>query len=113
MDEAAENARAAGVADLVAFESGDALELAPRAGWNAWIVSNPPYGERVGDERELGSLYQRFATLLRERCQGYHYAILSGNPLLSRALAPLSPRRIPLKNGPLECELLHGSIGSS
>jgi 23S rRNA G2445 N2-methylase RlmL len=110
IDEAVENAAAAGVGDLLELERGDALDLAPRAGWNAWIVSNPPYGERVGDDRELGALYPRFVTLLRERCQGYRYAILSGNPLLSRALAPLSPRRIPLKNGALECELLHGIV---
>ncbi len=111
--EAHENAVAAGVSDMVEVEGGDALDLDARPGWNAWIVSNPPYGERLGEERELRKLYQGIAMLLRERCAGYHYAILSGNPELSRALADLAPRRIPLKNGSLDCELLLGVVGSS
>jgi putative N6-adenine-specific DNA methylase len=103
---ARENARAADVADAVSFDVARAETFAPRPGWNAWIVTNPPYGDRIGDERQLVELYRRFGAILRERCGGYRVALLSGNPRLARALGLEPRRRVPLKNGGIDCELL-------
>lgn len=103
---ARENLAAAGLADRVLLEVRDVAEFAPKRGWNAWIVTNPPYGERVGRERDLEGVYRRFGALLRERCAGYHAAILSGNPGLSRALGLEPEHRTSLKNGSIDCELL-------
>jgi putative N6-adenine-specific DNA methylase len=103
---ARENLAAAGLEDHVQLEVADALDFAPRPGWNAWVVSNLPYGERVGDTAQLAPLLRRFGALLRERCAGYRTALLSGDPALSAALALPSPQRTPLKNGGLDCELL-------
>jgi putative N6-adenine-specific DNA methylase len=108
---ARENLAAAGVEGLVQLETGDALELAPRKGWNAWIVSNLPYGERVGDAREVRELYRRFSELLRERCAGYHVALLGPRNELARALGLPGARAIPLSNGGIECELVAGAVG--
>lgn len=103
---ARENVASAGVGELVTIEKGRAENFAPRPGWNAWLVTNPPYGERVGDARELRDLYARFGKLVRERCAGYRVAIFSGNPELARNLALEPKSRIALKNGGLDCELL-------
>jgi len=103
---AAANLAAAGLERAVELEAADAAEFAPRRGWNAWIVTNPPYGQRVGDERELEPLYRAFGRRLREHCGGYRLALLSGSPLLSAALALEPERRTPLRNGALECELI-------
>lgn len=103
---ARENVASAGVADLVTIEKGRAENFAPRPGWNAWIVTNPPYGERVGNERDLRELYARFGKLVRERCAGYHVALFSGNPDLTRNLGLEPKTRFALKNGGLDCELL-------
>lgn len=103
---ARENLAAAGVADVVELAVADARDFAPRRGWNAWIVTNPPYGERVGDERELVQLYRRFGAILRERCGGYHLTLLSGNRRLAGSLG-LAPRSVEAwKNGAIDCELL-------
>src|SRR5690606_6645760 len=83
---AIENLRSAGFEGELEIERCDALDLELKRGWNAWIVTNPPYGERVGDEAALRELYHRFAAHLRERASGYHVALLSGNPRLARAL---------------------------
>jgi 23S rRNA G2445 N2-methylase RlmL len=96
----------AGLEERISIEAGDLSTFETKRGWNAWIVTNPPYGERIGEERDLEPLYRRFGGLLRERCAGYHVAILSGNPALSRALALAPGRRTSLKNGPIDCELL-------
>jgi 23S rRNA G2445 N2-methylase RlmL len=103
---ARENLRAAGVEEGVTIERGRAENFSPRPGWNAWIVTNPPYGERVGERGELRELYRRFGRLVRERCQGYRVALFSGQPELARALELVPARSIALKNGGLDCELL-------
>ena len=103
---ARENAGAAGVTDWIRFERSRAEELELKPGWNAWIATNPPYGERIGGEGDLDELYRRFGALLRERCAGYRVALLSGNPRLARALGLVPKQRIALENGGLACELL-------
>jgi 23S rRNA (guanine2445-N2)-methyltransferase / 23S rRNA (guanine2069-N7)-methyltransferase len=103
---ARENLAAAGLEGRVRLEVRDVALFAPKRGWNAWIVTNPPYGERVGRDRDLDLVYRRFGALLRERCGGYHAAILSGNPALAQALGLEPERRTALKNGSIDCELL-------
>jgi 23S rRNA G2445 N2-methylase RlmL len=103
---ALENVQAAGLAGRIAIEEGAAESWDYKPGWNAWLVTNPPYGERVGDERALESLYKRFGNRLAERCGGWHLALLSGNPRLARALGLPVQQRTALKNGSIDCELL-------
>ena len=103
---ARENLAAAGLGDVVRLETRDVAAFAPKRGWNAWIVTNPPYGERVGRERDLEGVYRRFGDLLRERCGGFRVALLSGNPALAQALGIEPERRTSLKNGSIDCELL-------
>jgi putative N6-adenine-specific DNA methylase len=103
---ARENLESADLVDAIQLEVRGAEDFAPKRGWNAWIVTNPPYGERVGRERELEGLYARFGAILRERCPGYTVALLSGNPALARALGLAPARRTSLQNGSIECELL-------
>jgi 23S rRNA G2445 N2-methylase RlmL len=98
------NARAAGVEEHLALERGDATRFAPRPGWNAWIVTNPPYGERVGRGANLEALYRGFGARLREHCAGYRLQLLS-TPALLPALGIAGETRA-LANGPLECASL-------
>ncbi len=104
------NAASAGIESGVEITVGDAREFDFRRGWNAWIVTNPPYGERVGNAPELEALYREFGARVRSRCGGYHLALLSGNPRLTRALGIDIDRRTQLANGGIPCELLHAEI---
>ena len=106
IDGARRNAEAAGLGGRIDLAAGEAGSLELKPGWNAWIVTNPPYGERVGSERQLRSLYRRFGELLRARAGGCRLALLSGNPRLVRELG-LEPRRATrMYNGSIECELI-------
>jgi 23S rRNA G2445 N2-methylase RlmL len=110
---ARENLEAAGVAEHVELARQSVEAFSPRPGWNATIVTNPPYGERIGDERELQEVYRRFGAILRERCVGYRVLVLSGNPRLARSLG-LTPARVSAwKNGAIDCELLEFEIGGT
>ncbi len=102
---AQENAASAGFGSNIEFECAPIERFEPRKGWNAWLATNVPYGERIGDERELTPMFERFGAILRERCAGWHVAILSGNENLTRALGLTFARRIALQNGALECQL--------
>jgi len=101
------NLESAGVADKVELERGRAETYEYKRGWNAWIASNPPYGELIGDERELEGLFARYGARLRERCGGWHATLLSGNPKLTQALGLKAQRVRAVQNGAIACELLH------
>lgn len=103
---ARENLAAAGLADHVDVRVADALSTELRPGWNGWIVTNPPYGERVASDVALTTLYRKFGELLTERAGGYRLALLSGNPELSRALGLRVTGIDELSNGAIRCELL-------
>ena len=75
-------------------------------GWNAYIVTNPPYGGRVGEVEKLTELYRSFGRQLREHCAGYHLAMLCGEPILVAALELADSRRMELQNGGIACELI-------
>jgi 23S rRNA (guanine2445-N2)-methyltransferase / 23S rRNA (guanine2069-N7)-methyltransferase len=101
------NLESAGVADRIELERGRAETYEYKRGWNAWIASNPPYGERIGDERELEGLFARFGARVRERCGGWHATLLSGNPRLTQVLGLKAQRVRAVQNGAIACELLH------
>jgi 23S rRNA (guanine2445-N2)-methyltransferase len=106
------NAAAAGVAADVTIERGDARELQPIAA-RGFLVTNPPYGERLmsGEEdprvqqKKLGGFYRGLAEMLA-RHSGWTAVVLSGNPLLERAIALRPEVDHRLWNGPLEAHLL-------
>ena len=109
VEEARANAEHAGVAEWVRCEVADARALAPKRGWNAWIVTNAPYGERVGEARELPALYRAFGARLRVDGVGSTLAVLTLEEHL-RSLGLPELRRVALENGGLECVLGVGTI---
>jgi 23S rRNA (guanine2445-N2)-methyltransferase / 23S rRNA (guanine2069-N7)-methyltransferase len=70
------------------------------------LVCNPPWGERLGNRRELESLYAAFGRLMRERFVGWEAAILVGDPSLGRALGIRARRRNVLHDGPIAAQIL-------
>ena len=110
IEEARANVESAGVAEVVELECADAKDFAPRRGWNAFVGTNPPWGERLGDERELRELYARFGRRLAEHCAGYRVAILTRSGGAGDALGLPRLARMPIANGALDCELLVGEV---
>jgi 23S rRNA (guanine2445-N2)-methyltransferase / 23S rRNA (guanine2069-N7)-methyltransferase len=70
------------------------------------VVTNPPYGERIGAESGLPALYSELGRVLRERFRGWQAAILTGNPALARNLGIYAKRTHRFNNGTIECRLL-------
>lgn len=82
---ATENATRARVEHDVEFVASAVSE----AGLDAapgWVITNPPYGVRVGTSRELRNLYARFGMVIRERFVGWKLAFLSADHALEAQL---------------------------
>ena len=75
-----------------------------------FVVSNPPYGERLGQSRELMSLYRECGAFLRAEHAGSRFLILTMGEELARSTGLRAERVRKLKNGKLECLLLSGSV---
>jgi 23S rRNA G2445 N2-methylase RlmL len=97
------NAREAGV-DLL-LERCDIRDVRPLDP-PGWVVTNPPYGERLDASF---SLYEELARSLR-RMKGHTVAVLAGTPAIGRAMRREPDRWWILYNGPIECRLLVYSI---
>lgn len=76
------------------------------------VVTNPPYGERIGDQEQLQALYQTFGARLREQFEGWKAAVLTGNPPLAKAIGINARRTHTLFNGRIECRLLRFDVAS-
>jgi putative N6-adenine-specific DNA methylase len=103
---AAGNARAAGVGHLLKFERRDLREFRPPSETPGTLLSNPPYGERLGEESDLKSLYRQIGEVLRERCAGWLAYLFTGNANLAREVRLPIAEQTPLFNGKIPCRLL-------
>jgi len=102
------NARAAGIGNLLHFELRDVKEFQPPAGPPGVILCNPPYGERLGEEKDLVPLYRELGEMI-DRCVGWKVFIFTGNAFLARKIDHKPLRAIEMFNGKLHCRLLEYS----
>src|SRR5579875_431737 len=65
------NARAAGIGHLLRFDKRDVRDFQPPPGPPGVIVCNPPYGERIGEEKNLYGLYRLLGDVFARRCAGW------------------------------------------
>ena len=101
---AAMNLREAGLEAAVHLKQANLLEISPPAP-EGLIVTNPPYGVRLGEKEELAEFYPKLGDVLKQKFAGWTAYIFSGDPDLAK-LIRLQPSRKPvLYNGALECRL--------
>lgn len=100
------NARAAGVGHLVKFERRDLRDFRLPCDTPGTLLCNPPYGERIGEEKDLRSLYRLLGEVVRERCAGWSVHVFTGNPNLAREIGLPFAEQTPLFNGKISCRLL-------
>jgi 23S rRNA (guanine2445-N2)-methyltransferase / 23S rRNA (guanine2069-N7)-methyltransferase len=103
---ALDNVERAGLRGLVHVERRDLTGAAPVGERPGVLVTNPPYGERLGERRALEVLYRRLGDVAKQRFPGWTAWILTGNPDLSKYIGLRITRRQVLFNGAIECRLL-------
>ena len=98
------NSERAQVRDCIKFARRDARETRPGA-QAGHLVTNPPYGERLGEFNELMTLMSEFATTLKHFYTGWSAHILLSDPKLLKQLGLKPKRKRVVHNGPIECRL--------
>ncbi|MEI6759783.1 MAG: THUMP domain-containing protein [Betaproteobacteria bacterium] len=128
VDFAQRNAQRAGVADLIEFRGGDALQRLPPCAEPGVMLVNPPYGERievagvagaqrgggreqaqmptqVGAGGEDGAFFSQLSAHWKKNYPGWTAWVLTPDLKLPGKMRLKESRRVPMWNGPLECRL--------
>ena len=97
------NAKKAGVGKLIRFEEADATKRdLPASG--GVIVCNPPYGERMMEQRSAQRLYQALGKHLRF-ADGWQKFIISSEPEFEHYFGARADKKRKLYNGMIQCNL--------
>ena len=98
------NLAAAGLEQVVSLKQANVLEISAPAR-EGIIVTNPPYGVRLGEQQELAEFYPKLGDVLKKKFSGWRAYILSADMRLPKLIRLAASKRTPLFNGPLECRL--------
>jgi putative N6-adenine-specific DNA methylase len=98
------NLIAAGLEKIVSLKRADVLELSAPAKEGV-IVTNPPYGVRLGEQRALAEFYPKLGDVLKKQFSGWRAYLLSADMRLPKLIRLAASKRTPLYNGALECRL--------
>lgn len=99
----------AGLAQAVRLERADVLAIAAPAPAGV-LVTNPPYGVRLGEDAALAAFYPKLGDALKARFAGWRCYILTADLRLAKLIGLKASKRTPLFNGPLECRLFEYRI---
>jgi putative N6-adenine-specific DNA methylase len=98
------NLVANGVDRVVSLKRADVLEITAPAS-HGIIVTNPPYGVRLGEQQQLAEFYPKLGDVLKRQFSGWRAYLLSADMRLPKLIRLAASKRTPLFNGALECRL--------
>ncbi|MBU2236717.1 MAG: bifunctional 23S rRNA (guanine(2069)-N(7))-methyltransferase RlmK/23S rRNA (guanine(2445)-N(2))-methyltransferase RlmL, partial [Gammaproteobacteria bacterium] len=114
---ARENIKRAGLTDVIdvtmsSFQEHE-FDINPDA--PGLLITNPPYGERIGDEMALIALYRQLGEWVVTHVRGWQFMMLTSNDHLARQIPARPEKSTRVINGGIECRayqfpLLAGSI---
>ncbi|MGH8278226.1 MAG: THUMP domain-containing protein [Gammaproteobacteria bacterium] len=105
------NVERAGLADIVQFERRALAENVLSASLSPGLaVTNPPYGERLGEAAQLGPLYAELGQWLSSQCTGWRAGVITDNPDLAKQIGIRARKINTFFNGALECRLLQFDV---
>ncbi len=98
---AKENAEEAGVGDLIRFSVADVSALKTKA-LSGVMISNPPYGERIGDREAIDHIYDSWKKFFGENPTWSLFALTSDKTIEEKVFGKPADRRRKLYNGRME-----------
>ncbi len=99
---AKENAAEAGVEEDITFIYGDGGKLKSMGKEGGIIITNPPYGQRIGEQEEMDKLYEDFALFLQGNPTWSMFAITPDKTAEEKIFHRPADRRRKLYNGRME-----------
>ena len=76
------------------------------------LITNPPYGERMGVDADVIALYRQLGAKLKTEFRGWRAAVIAADEAHGHALGLRADKRYKLYNGAIECELLNFDIAA-
>lgn len=104
---ARQNAELAGLGSAIEWREADLSQVRPVGDQGGLVVTNPPYGERLGAEAEIIKLYSLLGATLKSHFAGWHASIFTGRPDLGPRIGLRTSSINALYNGALPCKLLN------
>lgn len=106
---ARENAERLGLQDYVKFSRKDVMQLryAPTLGESGLLISNPPYGERLGSPMELIPLYAQLGALFKTFPADWSMTLIASDMALIQRLRLRADKQYQAFNGRLEVRILN------
>ena len=101
LDFAREHAALAGIGEHVRWEQRDFVDLSSALEYGC-IITNPPYGERLGEQREIEHLYQAMPGVFGRFPTWSHYVLLAQADF-EAIIGRRADRRRKLYNGRIAC----------
>ena len=104
LDGARRNVHQAGLMEHITLERSALADLVIPSG-GGLILTNPPYGERIGDVSALLPVYESMGVKFGQASE-WRAAVFTGNPELGHAIGLNAKRQYRLWNGPIPARLL-------
>ena len=104
------NLKAADLLEFVNLVQEDATTVNLSSVSEGIIVTNPPYGERIGEELDLPKLYYDFGENLKKNFKGFNAFIFTGNLPLIKKISLRSTKKIILFNGKIDSRLVEYNL---
>jgi len=105
LDKAIANAERAELGNVIKFKQSDATKLTSVAKLPGVVISNLPYGERIGSMAELVNLHRSMGVGFKKHFNHWKLALLGMDESLFKLLKLVKQKRYKFKNGPLDVEL--------
>ena len=107
LEAASNNIERAGLQDFISVKRASIARFEKPSSWEqGLILTNPPYGERLGEVETLKNTYQELGRLVKEQCTGWTFGVFTGNAELAKELRLRSNKRYKLFNGTIASELI-------
>ncbi|OEU72310.1 MAG: 23S rRNA (guanine(2445)-N(2))/(guanine(2069)-N(7))-methyltransferase [Desulfuromonadales bacterium C00003068] len=106
------NAERAGVEFCVHFERRELKQLGESDDFSqpGLLITNPPYGERLGEKEEVLELYTLLGEKMREQFLHWNVSVFTVGSEFGQALAMRAQNKHTFYNGALKCLLLHFKV---
>lgn len=102
LEAARSNAKNAGIADAIHFQQRDFSEFSSKKQYGC-IITNPPYGERIGDKAAMNKIYAAFKNAMKE-LPTWSFYVLTADENFENEICRKADKKRKLYNGRIKVD---------